>query len=583
MNGCGDGCIVFVTATLLFLLPFALGRATSFLASALTWFDRRRSGPPDELPRLYWRTCTSCGFEWTWKPGDPPGKGRPRRRSAARIRGRRPPDKQRRLQLQWTTDQGYQPFLDELIAHWKDAHRPETGFSLDTPDTALAFFQSYQRALGEEPTLQPGHRPAGFVRNHVPRREEILPFTTAYQRLRRGEHAAAARDFQELVRSCPQFADPWIWLSATLDDPAKRITCLDRAVLLEPAHPLALDALDIAQGKVPSRPVSEAELVFVRCPQCGGKLAYAPGAEAIECEHCGHEIHLRRTRPPARRAPSLTTLRLMRRYQDRVWDGVEHIHHCQACGAGLVTSRHLAQACAYCGSTHVLVEDDPRILQQPDSLVPFEIDREGAAEAVRGAGHTEAKIAALRGLYVPFYLFDGAVEIRWLQRYQDQDPDSAREDKLVYNNICFPAVDVPPPSLLDELPPFHLYRLVSFRADLLADWPAQLPNLDVEVVAEDAHDAMLALARKQSGLPVKVQISWDGDGDKPTPSQAARSFQVCGVTYQLVLIPVWVAVLQDRKGRGLALVNGQTGKVVSGLVLPAGSNTQRDRLRRLGS
>ena len=84
---------------------------------------------------------------------------------------------------------------------------------------------------------------------------------------------------------------------------------------------------------------------------------------------------------------------------------------------------------------------------------------------------------------------------------------------------------------------------------------------------------------ERSGLP--VQISWDGDS--PTRSQAARSFQVSGVTYQLVSLPVWVAGLQDRKGRSLALVNGQTGKGVSGFVLPSGSNTQRDRLRRFGS
>jgi hypothetical protein len=81
--------------------------------------------------------------------------------------------------------------------------------------------------------------------------------------------------------------------------------------------------------------------------------------------------------------------------------------------------------------------------------------------------------------------------------------------------------------------------------------------------------------------PVKVQVSWDGDSS--TPSQAARSFQVSGVTYQLILLPVWVAVLRNRKGHSLALVNGQTGKVISSLVLPGGSNTQRNRLRCLGS
>jgi DNA-directed RNA polymerase subunit RPC12/RpoP len=388
----------------------------------------------------------------------------------------------------------------------------------------------------------------------------------AYHQLKRGERAGAAQSFRELTRSCPQFADPWIWLSATVDDPVERITCLNKAVLLEPAHPLALDALDIAQGKVSptagrDEPVS---VVVVRCPQCGGRLGHAPGAETVQCRHCGHRIRLQGADPPGWRAPSITTLRLMRRYRGRAWDEVEHILHCQTCGAELTRSRHLTQRCTYCGSTHVLAEDDPRILQQPDSLFPFEIDEKGAADAVRGAGRADLEIEALQGLYVPFWLFDGVVEVRWLQTYKDQAPDSVREDKLTYNNMFFPAVDVPPPSLLDEIPPFHLYRLVSYQAHFLADWPAQLPSLDVEVVAEDACDAMLALAHRRSGLPVKAQVSWDRDEDKPTPSQVSRSFQVSGVTYQLVLVPVWGALLRLGEKRRLALVNGQTGRVVLG-------------------
>ena len=109
----------------------------------------------------------------------------------------------------------YQPFLDELLAHWNDTYAPDATFSFPTPDDAVAFFRGYQRALGEDPDLTPGHAVTGFVRSHPPGREEILLFMRAYQYPRRGNRTAAAQGFQRLARSRSQFADPWVWLSAT--------------------------------------------------------------------------------------------------------------------------------------------------------------------------------------------------------------------------------------------------------------------------------------------------------------------------------------------------------------------------------
>lgn len=295
----------------------------------------------------------------------------------------------------------------------------------------------------------------------------------------------------------------------------ERIACLDKAVHLEPAHPLALDALDIARGKASptagrQEPVSESTIVVVRCSQCSGKLHYEPGTEAVQCRYCGHEISLQGADLPGPKAPSVTTLWLLRRYLSGIGDKVERVLYCQACGAELTLScpllgtHHLAQECAYCGSPHVRVEDDPCRPEQPDGLLPFEVDEKGATDAVCGAEHAAPEIKALQGLYVPFWMFDGVVEVRWLQRYQGQAPASAREEKVRYDNLLFPAVDIPPPSLLDEIPPFHLYKLVSYEAHFLADWPAQLPNLDVEVVVEDAYDALLEEALRQT----KPFVAW---------------------------------------------------------------------------
>ncbi len=80
---------------------------------------------------------------------------------------------------------------------------------------------------------------------------------------------------------------------------------------------------------------------------------------------------------------------------------------------------------------------------------------------------------------------------------------------MTYDNLPFPGVDIPPPSFLDQVPPFDLHALVPYEPRLLADWPAQLYNLDVEVVVEDAYDTMLALTYRQAGPPVMVSVTWD--------------------------------------------------------------------------
>jgi hypothetical protein len=74
----------------------------------------------------------------------------------------------------------YRPFLDELRSHWNNTYTPDPAFSLETPERAVAFFQDYQRALGEDLSVSPGYHVTGYFRNHYPQREEVLSFVGAY-------------------------------------------------------------------------------------------------------------------------------------------------------------------------------------------------------------------------------------------------------------------------------------------------------------------------------------------------------------------------------------------------------------------
>jgi hypothetical protein len=75
---------------------------------------------------------------------------------------------------------------------------------------------------------------------------------------------------------------------------------------------------------------------------------------------------------------------------------------------------------------------------------------------------------------------------------------------------------------------------------------------------------MMAFGERDAG-PALLTVP---DLESSTLDQSRRTFRVSGVTYQLVLLPVWVGLL-ERDGRWrVGLINGQTGKAVVGSLLP---------------
>jgi hypothetical protein len=174
----------------------------------------------------------------------------------------------------------------------------------------------------------------------------------------------------------------------------------------------------------------------------------------------------------------------------------------------------------------------------------------------------------LQGVYVPFWVFDGFVDVRtWSEKMSAFAPrsglaDELGEGKMMFDNLLFVAADIPALSRLDRILPYTLGKMTPYEPRLLADWPALLYNRDVDAAAIKADRALLMMARNQAGAlsPQSAQSS-------SRQAMVRRSFQTSGLTYQLVLLPVWVAVLQvDDEGR-LALVNGQTGKATLGPAL----------------
>jgi predicted RNA-binding Zn-ribbon protein involved in translation (DUF1610 family) len=496
--------------------------------------------------------------------------------------------------------------LDELLSYWDGMHVPLRGLTVRSRSEALALFRLYQQSLGEMRHFRPDRR-LSYARSYKPEKRAIISFVGAYLMLKRGERDGAARTLRDLTRQYPEFPDPWIWLSATTDDPVERIDALENAVLVEAAHPLAREALAIAQGRVLPRAKElradgQQRVVQAKCPKCGGRLEYQPGATAVSCPYCGFLLELKETNVVNAEATLVGELQLRRRLQGYEWKEARRIMHCQACGAELTMSHLLAKECVFCGSNSVLVEDGQRIFEQPDGFLPFTLDESQAIGLVESAQRSTSgrlktwwvgqkqELLGLHAVYLPFWVFDGFVEVRkrplihanggiardqtvWAsalggtrgrsswgglaandERRAEKGSSVPRKDLIVFDNLVYSAVEFPPWWLLKQVLPFELRAVVSYEPRLLADWPAVLYQRDVEQVVQQAYSEMLVKAvwrNKSLAINQAAHLT-----------ELRRTFQVTAVTYQLVLLPMWVGLVRRDQEHKLVLVNGQAGNVV---------------------
>lgn len=262
------------------------------------------------------------------------------------------------------------------------------------------------------------------------------------------------------------------------------------------------------------------------------------------------------------------------------------LRSCPSCGAVVTQSpERISHACSYCRSA--LVETDRGALAV-DRVAPFRLSASAAEDRLRQHlvarwwapermrraardGTIDARL--VEGVLVPFHAYDATCRSRYetqvgvywyetkevvkdgkrqreVQRHTEWFPlrgtaVSQWRDHLVSASVGLSAAEVA------ALCPFDLGRARSFDPRLLAGWPAELPSRPRHAVDRDAAEQIRAGEIRRIGrehLP--------GDTHRGT----RVSCQVEITELELVLLPVWVAVLRYGGQTHRLLVNGQTGR-----------------------
>jgi DNA-directed RNA polymerase subunit RPC12/RpoP len=377
-------------------------------------------------------------------------------------------------------------------------------------------------------------------------------------------------------------ARPYIWLSATTDDPKEQADYLERAVAVDPTNAAARRGLALLTGKIDqSRLMAEGQELdsahiadevqaggtsFI-CPRCGGRMAYNVTAEHLACEYCGHVQDVQEQ--DARPGDQVLDF-VMPTTRGHRWAGALQQFTCEQCGAQQVLPPGQKTAeCSYCGSNHLIASVESVELVEPQAIALMQMDQQQANKLARrwlGSGffapdnllHAGSRLQ-LRPAYYSCWLFDGTVELRWTCEVAEGNGNTKRwitssgVETRFFNDVLVPGVKAISYAELKSAGPFELGDLKDFSPDCLAGWPAILYDIPLSDASLDAREEVVRKLRPQVYHLVEM--------GREKRNLSVGSGNWSGITFQHILLPLWVGAYTFQGKSYRLLVNGQTGKV----------------------
>ena len=333
-----------------------------------------------------------------------------------------------------------------------------------------------------------------------------------------------------------------------------------------------------------------AELQEFKCPCCGGAIGFDSTIQKMKCPYCDTEFDIETLisydRELKNERPEDLTWETQAggRWQEGETDGLRS-YICNSCGGEIVTDANTAAAaCPYCDSPVVMTEQFAGLLK-PDFVIPFQMDAKAAKAAL--TKHYKGKcllpkvfkdqnhIEEIKGIYVPFWLFDAEAEadIRYrgtrVQTWSDSDYHYTRTSYYSIRRggtLAFERVPVDGSSkmaddLMESIEPFDFSDAVDFQTAYLAGYFADRYDVDAEQSTDRANLRVRTSTEDTFSSTVRGYAS-------VIPESSSIRLQNGRAKY--ALYPVWLLNTSWKGQRYTFAMNGQTGKFAGDLPMDKG-------------
>lgn len=323
-----------------------------------------------------------------------------------------------------------------------------------------------------------------------------------------------------------------------------------------------------------------------KCPCCGGALTFDSTLQKMKCPYCGTEFDVETLRSYDEE------LREDAQEDEMTWDmhpgqewqngETEHmaVYSCQSCGGEIVGDRNMAAtSCPYCGNPVILLGQFSGDLR-PDYVIPFRLDKEAAKAGLKRHLHgkrllpkafqEQNHIDSIRGIYVPFWLFDTDTDSRFRYRatitrtWSDRDYNYVetsyfsvhRAGRVGFERIPVDGSSKMPNDLMESIEPYRFEDAVDFQTAYLAGYLADRYDVTAEENLQRVNERVKNSAEQMFRRTVQGYSSVVAE---------SGTVRLHNGQARYALYPVWILNTTWEGKSYLFAMNGQTGKFVGDL------------------
>ena len=287
--------------------------------------------------------------------------------------------------------------------------------------------------------------------------------------------------------------------------------------------------------------------LVIRCKNCGGEQSFDIVKQQYVCAHCGTVTGTDAQKAEFKNWKSAHQLQLTKDLSKA------RPFLCPACGARTMASADDANAtCPFCGNT--LMDGSFAGTELPEVIIPFQLTLEDAKAKLKAwieanksndaALSLSQCIDQLTGCYLPYQIVRGDCGGTMSVNLQDGSCTSYPFLTYLKSTLVNASGDIDN-LFLDGIEPFNFESACEFDFGFLNKQKAKLPNINgdelIHRTAEETESELYhTLSRQMRNKEISVKL-FDEDNESAS-----------------LLLPVY---LLKSKGKAMAAVNGQTGKI----------------------
>lgn len=333
-----------------------------------------------------------------------------------------------------------------------------------------------------------------------------------------------------------------------------------------------------------------ADLQNYKCPACGGAIAFDSNIQKMKCPFCDNEFEMETLKAfdedLKNEAPDDMNWNTTagEDWAEEEADGMS-VYVCQSCGGEIVVDdTTAATACPFCDNPVVVMGRLTGALK-PNYVIPFKLDKKAAKEGLYN--HLKGKkllpkvfkdknhIDEIKGLYVPFWLFDADADanIRYkatkVNCYSDSEYDYTstsfysvrRAGEVLFEKIPVDGSTKMDDDLMESIEPYDFSEAVDFQTAYLAGYLADKYDVDENASVERANDRIRNSVEEEFKSTVRGYASVVAE---------STSVRLKNGEAKYALYPVWVLNTTWNGEKYTFAMNGQTGKFVGNLPMDKG-------------